>query len=228
MKKLKCVFIDMVDDREKRLEEEEESLPPYSTFQEYPFNQYIESRVSELFGWSTDLLKSSQIVEFDISIHIITLSYLQRYGVAQHFYSPHGPKFDDKYSYLHGMNLLTFEGYNRVHLIHSIKRLSQIFQEKRITSSSIRKRHRPFHRETPFIVPVDCPRVGILTPSTNLHTTWVLQLKEIAENIEISDNILNLVPDVDPDSFVDYSLSRSYQHTLDDYIQPLKSILDVI
>lgn len=227
MKKLKCVFIDMVEDREKRIEGEEE-LSPYSTFQEYPFSQYIESRVKEAFGWSTDLLKRSQSGSLDVSIHIISLSYLQKYGIAQHFYSPHGPKYDDKYSYLHGMNLLTFEGYNRVHLIYSIKRLVQIFQEKRITSSLTRVRRSPTPTKTPFSVPVDYPRIGILTPTSNLDTIWGLQLKEVAENIRVSDNILNLVPDIPLESFVDFSLSRSYQHSVDDYIPILNSILDVI
>ncbi|UCG02910.1 MAG: hypothetical protein JSW11_02760 [Candidatus Heimdallarchaeota archaeon] len=227
MKKLKCVFIDAVDDRERRIEGEGEPLPPYSTFYGYYFNQYIESRVKEAFGWSTDLLKTSQIGGFDVSIHIITLSYLQRFGVAQHFYSPHGPKYDDKYSYLHGMNLLTFEGYNRVHLIYSIKRLNRIFQEKRITSLT-KKRRKSSTKETPFLVPVDYPRIGILTPKSNLKASWILQLKELSENIKISDNILDLVPDIHPDDFVDYSLSRSYKYTLDDYIPTLNSILETI
>lgn len=227
MKKLKCVFIDMVEDRERRIEGEEE-LPPYSTFQEYSFSQYIESRVKEAFGWSTDLLKRSQSGAFDLNIHIISLGYLQKYGVAQHFYSPHGPKYDDKYSYLHGMNLLAFEGYNRVHLIYSIKRLIQIFQEKRITSSLTRARRGYTPKKTPFRVPVDYPRIGILTPKINLDTIWGLQLKELAENIRISDNILNLVPDIPPEDFVDFSLSRSYQYSVDDYIPILNSILPVI
>ena len=134
MKKLKYVFIDMEDDRRRRILEEIEYLLPYSTFQEYPFNKHIDSRVTELFGWTTDLVKDTRFGELEISIHIITLNYLRRHGVAQHFFSPHGPKFDDKYSYLHGMNLLTFEGYNRVHLIYSIKRISHIFQKKLITA----------------------------------------------------------------------------------------------
>ncbi|MFW9904518.1 MAG: hypothetical protein ACFFFH_09320 [Candidatus Thorarchaeota archaeon] len=227
MKKLKCVFIDIVEDRERRREGEEE-LPPYSTFQEYPFSQYIESRVKEAFGWSTELLKRSQSGSFSINIHIISLSYLLKYGIAQHFYSPHGPKYDDKYSYLHGMNLFTFEGYNRVHLIYSIKRLTQIFQEKRITSSLTRGRRGSTLNKTTFSVPVDFPRIGILTPTTNLDTIWGLQLKELAENIRISDNILDLVPDIPPDGFVDFSLSRSYQYDVDDYLPILKSILEVI
>ncbi len=228
MNKLKYVFIDMVDDRERRMSGDEERLPLYSTFQGYSFNQRIGSRVKEVFGWAIDFIKATKFGQLEISVHIITLNYLQRYGVAQHFYSPHGPKYDDKYSYLHGMNLLAFEGYNRVHLIYSIKRLSQIFQEQRITSSSTRRRRSPIRKETPFLVPVDCPRIGILTPTTNLHTTWAQQLKELAENIKISDNILNLIPDIHPDSFVDYSLSRSYQYTLNDYIQLLNSILEAI
>ena len=227
MKKLKCVFIDMVEDRERRIEGEEE-LPPYSTFQEYPFSQYIDSRVKEAFGWSTDLLKQSRSSSFDVSIHIISFSYLEKYGIAQHFYSPHGPKYDDKYSYLHGMNLLTFEGYNRVHLLYSIKRLILIFQEQRITSSLTRVRRGFTPKAIPFSVPVDNPRIGILTPTSNLETIWGLQLAELAENVRISDNILNLVPDIPPEDFVDFSLSRSYQYSVEDYIPILNSMLDVI
>ena len=85
MKKLKCVFIDIIEDRERRVEGEED-LPPYSTFQEYAFDQYIESRVMEAFGWSTDLLKSSENGIFNVSIHVITSRYLKRHGVTQHFY----------------------------------------------------------------------------------------------------------------------------------------------
>jgi len=96
MKKLKCVFIDLVDDRRRRRTlEEEENLPPYSTFEEYPFNNHIRSRVKEIFGWTTDLMKGTSFGEFEISIHVISLDYLQRHGITQHFYSPHGPKYDD-------------------------------------------------------------------------------------------------------------------------------------
>jgi hypothetical protein len=126
------------------------------------------------------------------------------------------------------MNLLTFEGYNRVHLIYSIKRLTQIIQEKRITSSLTRQRRGASPKKITFSVPVDYPRIGILTPTANLDTIWGLQLEEIAENIRISDNILNLVPEISPDGFVDFSLSRSYQYSVDDYIPILNSILDVI
>ncbi|MFX0125833.1 MAG: hypothetical protein ACFFAE_19580 [Candidatus Hodarchaeota archaeon] len=228
MKKLKCVFIDMVDDRERRVEGEE-SLPPYSTFQEYPFNQHIESRVREAFGWSTDLLKRSQFGDFDVSIHVITLSYLQRYGITQHFYSPHGPKFDDKYSYLHGMNLLTFEGYNRSHLIYSIKRIRHIFQKRLITAE--KKRFRSIREnkvKQSFIVPVDRPRVGILTPTTNLTSSWVQDLNDLSEYNIISDDIRDLIPEISPINFVDYSLSRNYQYNLEDYNPIFDIILEII
>ncbi|MFX1517331.1 MAG: hypothetical protein ACFFC6_13590 [Promethearchaeota archaeon] len=228
MKKLKCVFIDMVEDRKKRIEGEED-LPPYSTFQEYPFNQYIKTRVTEVFGWSTDLLKSSQNNTFNISIHVITSRYLEHHGVAQHFYSPHGPKYDDKYSYLHGINLLAFEGYNRSHLIFTIKRINRIFQEKLITAKK-----KPFRsvKETElkdsYTVPTDHPRVGILTPTLSLKTTWVQDLNNLSESIIISDDLRDLVPDIPPDNFVDFSLSRSYKFILDDYIQVFDQILEIV
>lgn len=228
MKKLKCVFIDMIDDRMRRTVGQEESLPPYSTFQEYSFDQQIGSRVRELFGWSTNLLKKASVSKFEISLHIITSHYLQKHGVAQHFYSPHGPKFDDKYSYFHGMNLLTIEGYNRVHLIYSIKRITNFFQEKLTTSASIRKRHHTSKRNDSFSVPVDRPRIGILTPTTNLNAAWVKLIEELQENTIVSDNIRSLIPDMHPEDFVDYSLSRNYQYILDDYIPLLTLILEVI
>jgi len=228
MKKLKCVFIDMVEAREMRAEGEE-GLPPYSTFQEYVFDQYIESRVMETFGWSTDLVIRSQSGVFDVNIHIITSEYLKLHGVAQHFYSPHGSKYDDKYSYLHGMNLLAFEGYSRSHLNYTIKRISHIIQEKVITAKK-----KPFRsvKETElknsYTVPVDHPRVGILTPTLNLKTTWVQDLINISEYIIISDDLRDLVPDIPPDNFVDYSLSRSYKFILEDYIQVFDQILEII
>ena len=228
MKKLKCVFIDMVEDREIRVKGEED-LPPYSTFQEYLFDQYIESRVMETFGWSTDIVKSSQSGVFDVSIHIVTSKYLKLHGVAQHFYSPHGPKYDDKYSYLHGMNLLTFEGYSRSHLIYTIKRINHIIQEKLITAKK-----KPFRSVkgneliNSYTVPVDHPRVGILTPTLNLKTKWVQDLNNISEYIIISSDLRDLVPDIPPDNFVDYSLSRSYKFILDDYVQVFDQILEIV
>ncbi len=228
MKKLKCVFIDIVDDRRRTLGEEE-NLPLYSTFQEYPFNNHIHSRVKEIFGWSTDLMKDTSFGEFEISIHVITLGYLQRHGITQHFYSPHGPKYDDKYSYLHGMNLLTFEGYNRSHLIYTIKRISHIFQEKLITAK--KKRFRSIKEDEikdSYIVPVDHPRIGILTPTVNLNTPWVQDLNDLSEFNIISDDIRDLVPDISPDNFVDYSLSRNYKYKLDDYHQIFNLILETV
>ena len=232
MKKLKCVFIDAIDDRRGRKIGQEESLPPYSTFQEYAFNQYIGHRVKEVFGWTTNLLKDTQFGELEISIHVLTLNYLLRYGVAQHFYSPHGSRYDDKYSYLHGMNLLTFEGYNRVHLIYSIKRICHIFQKKMITSTKNRRRRKIVYTTKkeevdPFyLVPVDRPRIGILTPTTNLNSAWVRRIKSHLQGTRVSDDIRDLVPEISLDNFVDFSLSRNYQYELDDYIQSLNSILE--
>ncbi|MFX1284038.1 MAG: hypothetical protein ACFFB5_10305 [Promethearchaeota archaeon] len=229
MKKLKCVFIDMVDDRRRRTLGEEENLPPYSTFQEYPFNSHISSRVKEIFGWTTDLMKDTSFGEYEISIHVITLDYLQRHGITQHFYSPHGPKYDDKYSYLHGMNLLTLEGYNRSHLIYSIKRIRHIFQKKLITAKTKKSRSIKVNDlRNSYVVPVDRPRVGILTPRINLHTSWVQDLNNLSEFNIISSDIRDLVPDISPDNFVDYSLSRSYKYNLDDYNQIFDQILETI
>ncbi|MFX0014372.1 MAG: hypothetical protein ACFFB2_08550 [Promethearchaeota archaeon] len=229
MKKLKCVFIDMIEDRQRRSLALDEPLPLYSTFQEYSFDKHIGSRVNQLFGWTTDLIKNSF---YELSIHVITSDYLNRHGVAQHFYSPHGPKYDDKYSYLHGMNLLAFEGYNRVHLIYTITKLDQIFQKKQVTSDSRKKiqlqRLATDRADLPFLVPVDHPRIGILTPSKNLNSFWVNQLRNQDKNVIISDNFRDLVPDIEPTEFVDFSLSRSYKYSLDDYIPLLDSIIKMI
>ncbi|MHA2248255.1 MAG: hypothetical protein ACXADY_25115 [Candidatus Hodarchaeales archaeon] len=228
MKKLKCVFIDMVDDRRRRTISPEEYLPLYSTFQGYSFNKKIESRVKELFGWTTDLMKDIRLSEFSVSIHVITSNYLRQHGVTQHFYSPHGPKYDDKYSYLHGMNLLAFEGYNRVHLIYTIKRISHIFQEKLITAKKkLFRSMRENKIKDSYIIPVDQPRIGILTPTANLTTSWAQDLNNIEFNI-ISDDIRNLVPDIPPNNFVDYSLSRSYKYNLDDYNRIFDLILETV
>ena len=232
MKKLKCVFIDIVGDRRRKTIGFEENISFHSTFMEYPFNREIGSCVDQLFGWTTDLTKTMNNTEVEISVHIITLDYLRRHGVTQHFYSPHGPKFDDKYSYLHGANLLTFEGYNRVHLIYSIKKITRIFQSKRIFTSTRLESldgNRPKRGVSHFFpVPVDRPRIGILTPTINLNSAWVSRLKEKTNLIMVSDDIRDLVPNVDPEDFVDYSLSRNYHYTLDDYIQPLNSILQAV
>jgi hypothetical protein len=235
VKKLKCVFIDFVDDRKKRTKEQEEEDTQYSTFQDYLFNQQINSRVSQLFGWTTTLIKAlNDSYKLKICIHIITLNYLRKYGVTQHFYSPHGPNYDDKYSYLHGMNILTFEGYNRVQLIFSIKRICRIFQSKQVPSTSIKRfGRRNLSRKTSFLnlkskVPVDQPRIGILIPTRKLNETWAKQIKDCKQNVTISDDIRDLIPDIDPDDFIDYSLSRNYQYTLKNYIPLLNSILEVV
>lgn len=225
-----------MEDRKRRTKGQEEEISYYSTFQEYLFNQHISSMVSQLFGWTTSLMKVSQYGdEIKICIHVITLNYLRKYGVSQHFYSPHGPDYDDKYSYLHGMNLLTFEGHDRVHLIYSIKRISTVFQTKRITDAVNKRRPAPrkIRKSANSFelipeVPVDQPRIGILTPTANLNKFWVKKLKRFNENIIISDDIRDLVPELDPENFIDYSLSRNYKFILDDYICLLNSILDVV
>jgi len=127
------------------------------------------------------------------------------------------------------MNLLTFEGYNRSHLIYSIKRISHIFQEKLITAK--KKRFPSIKKEDikdSYIVPVDCPRIGILTPTVNLNTPWVQDLNDLSEFTIISDDIRDLVPDIFPDNFVDYSLSRNYKYKLDDYHHIFNLILETI
>jgi hypothetical protein len=187
--------------------------------------------VKELFGWTTDLVKNvNQKEDIEICIHIITLNYLRHNGISQHFYSPHGPEYDDKYSYLHGMNLLTFEGYSRAHLINSIDRIKTIFQTKHVGNMVEKK---PYYRlrsrknkmkSLEMKVPVDRPRIGILIPQKTLIRKWVKELRGKFKNLTISDDIRNLLPDIEPESFVDYSLSRSYQYTLENYIPLLESI----
>ncbi|MHA2225373.1 MAG: hypothetical protein ACXAC8_09225 [Candidatus Hodarchaeales archaeon] len=172
----------------------------------------------------------NQKEDIEICIHIITLNYLRHNGISQHFYSPHGPEYDDKYSYLHGMNLLTFEGYSRAHLINSIDRIKTIFQTKHVGNMVEKK---PYYRlrsrknkmkSLEMKVPVDRPRIGILIPQKTLIRKWVKELRGKFKNLTISDDIRNLLPDIEPESFVDYSLSRSYQYTLENYIPLLESI----
>ncbi len=219
----------MIDDRRGRNNETNDEDSYYSTFILYQFNNIISSRVRQLFGWSTDISKTTSLGFFEISLHIIYFNYLLKHGVSQHFYSPHGPDYDDKYSYLHGMNLLSFEGYSRSFTIHSIKRIISIIKHTESSYGTQKKysaRKRLLNKKS-LIVPVDKPRVGILTPSQNLNDDWVNRLRNLREEVQISDDIREFA-NLSPDDFVDYSLSRSYNYTLEDYIDLLELILQEI
>lgn len=220
----------MIHDQRRRAIETDDENSYYSTFNIYQFNNIISSRVRQLFGWSTDISKTTSLGYFEMSIHIIFFNYLLRHGVAQHFYSHHGPEYDDKYSYLHGMNLLSFEGYSRAFTIHTIKRIINIIKHAEsiyTTQKKYKTRERLLEAKR-VIVPVDKPRVGILTPSRNLNDEWVIRLRALREDVQISDDIRDLVANLSPDDFVDYSLSRSYKYILEDYVDILDLILQEI
>jgi len=221
----------MTEDRLRRTREEEVEDSYYSTFNLYQFNNLISSRVRQLFGWSTDISKTTSLGFFEMSIHIVFFNYLLKYGIAQHFYSRHGPEFDDKYSYLHGMNLLSFEGYTRAHTIYTIKRIMNISEQTERPLYKVKKKYKSRAQvlhEKRIIVPVDQPRIGILTPSKNLNTAWVTRLRSFREDVQISDDIRDLVANLSQDDFVDYSLSRNYTYNLEDYIHILNLILQEI
>jgi hypothetical protein len=200
----------MLDERVKRARTEDD-VAPYSTFRGYHFEKKITFREQQLFGWTTLLEKkikgtSSGIVR--LNIHVVTYDFLRKKGVLQRFYSPHGRDYDDDYSYLQGMNLLAFEGFTRKQTRLSIKRLIRIIEQSSVL--------------------VDTPRIGLLVPSKAIDTSWVKRLTSNLENIHISDDVTNLIPNITPYDFVDFSLSHGYEYHLGSYVDLLKSILKVL
>jgi hypothetical protein len=79
-----------------------------------------------------------------------------------------------------------------------------------------------------YTVPVDKPRLGVLTPSSALEADWVYRIRSLGDIIQVSDNIQTLVPNILPDEFVEYSLSRNYAYSLIDYLFCLQQVLDLI
>ncbi|MFW9854703.1 MAG: hypothetical protein ACFFFG_06565 [Candidatus Thorarchaeota archaeon] len=163
----------------------------------------------------------------EVSLQIIFEDYLREHGVTQHFYSPHGPNFDDKYSYLHGANLLMFEGRSRAHAIYIIRKLMEIIASQKTAGTRRDKRARLLDQKE-YKVPVDQPRLGILTPSRNLDSDWVGRLSIMKESVTISDDIRTLIPNISKAKFVEYSLSRNYASSLIDYIPCFQQVLDLI
>ncbi|MFW9779969.1 MAG: hypothetical protein ACFFE8_14025 [Candidatus Heimdallarchaeota archaeon] len=163
----------------------------------------------------------------EVSLQIIFEDYLREHGVTQHFYSPHGPNFDDKYSYLHGVNLLMFEGRSRAHTIYVIRKLMEIIVTQK-TSGTRKDRRARLLDQKEYSVPVDQPRLGILTPSPNLDSDWVSRVRSEKESVTISDDLRTLLPDIAQTNFVEYSLSRNYAYSLIDYIPCFQQVLNLI
>ncbi|PWI46744.1 hypothetical protein CEE45_15255 [Candidatus Heimdallarchaeota archaeon B3_Heim] len=201
-KKLKICFIDMVQDRKQRYPDM--WLTPYSTFYGYDFDKDIQSRVSEQFGWSTDLEKLINSHSVELNLHIISYSFLRKQGVVQKFRSKHGRDYDDHYSYLEGMNVLAIEGTTEVHLKYTVRLLWNLFEKK-----------------TSIPVPVDVPRIVLLVPKEIHSSGWILSLKQ-EKNLSTCSDIRDFIYDFDFEDFIDLSLSRGYKHQLRDYLEIFK------
>ena len=192
----------MVQDRKQRYPDM--WLTPYSTFYGYDFDKDIQNRVSEQFGWSTDLEKLINSHYVELNLHIISYSFLQKQGVVQKFRSKHGRDCDDHYSYLEGMNVLAIEGITEVHLKHTVRLLWNLFEKK-----------------TSMPVPVDVPRIVLLVPKEMHSSGWILSLKQ-EKNLSVCSDIRDFIYDFDFEDFIDLSLSRGYKHQLRDYLRIFK------
>ncbi len=207
LKKLKICFIDMVQDRKQR--SPDMWFTPYSTFHGYDFDKNIQSRVSEKFGWSTDLEKLINSHSVELNIHIISYNFLQNQGIVQKFRSKHGRQYDDHYSYLECMNVLAIEGTAEDQLKHNAKLLWELFNKK--TSSPVL---------------VDLPKTVLLIPKEMQVSSWVIPLKR-QENLSICSDIRDFINDFNFDDFIDLSLSRGYKYQLRDYLEIFELLMKI-
>ena len=182
-------------------------VTPYSTFYGYDFDKDIQTRVSEQFGWSTELEKLINAHAVELNIHIISNSFLQKQGVVQKFRSKHGRDYDDYYSYLECMNVLAIEGSSEEQLKTTIRELWNLFKKKTSTPVS-----------------VDLPRIVFLIPKELHSSGWISSLKN-KKFFSVCSDIRNFISDFDFDDFVDLSLSRVYKYQLQDYLSVFLDIL---
>ena len=209
MQKIKLVFIDFQNGSHNQSSVlDEKTKIKYATFTDYQFDSDITSRFHQKFGWTTDLIDSVLIPEYEVSIHVIFMDYLREYGITQLFKSRHGREYDDVYSYIEGMNLLAFEGYTRAYTIFIIKSILNLIQY------------------SPIDVPVDKPIIRILTQRKNIDTPWIKRLQSHPDTVGVSNDLF--LREINTERFIDYTLSRNYQHTLKEYIHPLEAILALI
>ena len=209
MKKIKLVFIDFQNGSHNQSSVlDEETIINYVTFTDYQFDSVLTSRFRQKFGWMTDLIDLALIPEYEVSIHVIFMDYLREYGITQLFKSRHGRQYDDIYSYIEGMNLLAFEGYTRAYTIFIIKSIINLIQY------------------SPIDVPVDKPIIQILSPRKKMDTQWNKRLQSHPDTVGVSNDLF--LREINTERFIDYSLSRNYQHTLKEYIHPLEAILAII
>jgi hypothetical protein len=205
----------------------------FSTFKAFDFQKRIESRIEQLYGWSTDILLRTPIGSFELCLHVMTRSYLKTHGVQQHFLSKHGSEYDDIYSYFQGMNLLLFTAFTQHQLLQDSQIIKALFRENKLSPDfqhkQVRFRRSRSRKISPAAVPVDKPRIGIIIPLGLLQTEWVSGLQDlrIKGNLEItvSNKLEEFIPSTPFNAFIDYSLSRNYQSELKDYI-PLLQILE--
>jgi len=197
-KKLKICFIDIPDRRREYFPEEWET--PYSTFIGYDIDKAINSRVSEIFGWSTDLEELINDHSIDLSIHIINLEFLEKTGIVQEFHSKHGKEFDDTYSYLEGMNVLVVEWGEKNNFIKILERLKTLLNSSKIP------------------VLVDQPKLVILTPSKYKTSQWKNLITNLNSEVFLCSDIRELLCNFNFEDFVDYSLSSGYKSKLAEYV----------
>jgi hypothetical protein len=181
---------------------------PYSTFHGYKFDEDIQSRVSERFGWSTDLEKLINSHSVELNIHIISYSFLQKQGVVQKFRSKHGRDYDDYYSYLECMNVLAIEGSSEDQIKSTLRLIWKLFKKK-----------------TSVPISVDLPRLVILIPKELHSSTWISSLKK-ENTFSVCSDIRDFISDFNFEDFIDLSLSRGYKHHLQDYLTLFLNILE--
>lgn len=207
-KKLKICFIDIPERRREYFPEQWET--PYSTFIGYDIDKAIHSRVTEIFGWSTDLEEFINDHSIDLSIHIINLEFLEKKGIVQEFHSKHGKEFDDTYSYLEGMNVLIIEGSEKNNFNKILERLKTLFKSSKIP------------------VCVDQPKLVILIPSKQKTSEWKNLLVHLDSEVVISSDIRELLYNFNFVDFIDYSLSSGYKSKLEDYISLFDKIIQAL
>ncbi len=205
-KKLKICFIDM-DHIQIKSDDSNMWLTPYTTFYGYEFDRDIQTRVTEQFGWSTDLEKLINSHSVELTIHIIAYKFLQEQGIVQKFHSKHGREYDDYYSYLECMNVLAIKGSKEEQLKETVIRLIELFE-----------------KQTSIPVLVDLPRITLLIPKEMYSSPWISSINQ-EDHFSVCSDIRDFIYDFNFEDFIDLSLSRGYKYKLKDYLPLLQVFL---
>jgi hypothetical protein len=206
-KKLKICFIDMKHTQMGK-DDSDMWFTPYSTFFGYDFDKDIKSRITQRFGWSTDLEKLINWHSVELTIHIISYNFLQKQGIVEKYHSQHGKEFDDYYSYLECMNVLAIQGRTEEQLRESVEKVVKLIEKK-----------------TSIPIAVDIPRIVLLIPEEVHSSHWISQLKQ-QPHFSICSDIRDFIYDFDYNDFIDLSLSRGYKYYLKDYLKLFTAILE--